>query len=64
MDAYYEGGLENNGGDSCRIFKEVFTHVAQEIQKILDTHPDMSQYNPFIRDAVIGKLINPKTVIQ
>ena len=64
LDAYHECGLENNGGDSCRIFREVFGHIASEIQKILDTHPDMSQYNPFIRDAIIGKLINPKTVIQ
>lgn len=64
MDAYHECGLEENGGDSCRIFKEVFGHVSVEIQWILDNRPDMGQYNPFIRDAIIGKLINPKTVIQ
>ena len=62
MDAYHECGIEENGGDSCRIFKEVFGHVSSEIQNILDTQPDMSGYNPFVRDAIIGKLVNPKTV--
>ena len=62
MDAYHECGIEENGGDSCRIFKEVFGYVSKEIQNILDTQPDMSGYNPFVRDAIIGKLVNPKTV--
>ena len=62
MDAYHECGIKENGGDSCRIFKEVFGHVSSEIQNILDTQPDMSGYNPFVRDAIIGKLVNPKTV--
>ena len=64
MDAYHEGCVEDNGGDSCRIFKEVFTHIADEIQGILDTKPDMNGYNPFVRDAIIGKLVNPKTIVQ
>lgn len=64
MDAYHECGIEENGGDSCRIFKGVFGHVSSEIQKILDTQPDMNDYNPFIRDAIIGKLVNPKTISQ
>ncbi len=64
MDFYHECGIENNTGDSCRIYREIFAHVAAEIQKILDEKPDMGRYNRFIRDAVIGKLVNPKTVIQ
>lgn len=64
MDAYHEGCLEDNGNDSCRIFKVVFSHIAQEIQRILDDKPDMSGYNPFVRDAIIGKLVNPKTIMQ
>lgn len=64
MDAYHEGCMEDNGGDSCRIFKEVFGHIAKEIQTILDEKPDMSQYNPFIRDAILGKLVNPNSVLQ
>lgn len=64
MDAYHEGCVEDNGGDSCRIFREVFTHIADEIQGILDTKPDMNGYNPFVRDAIIGKLVNPKTIVQ
>ncbi|MBQ8179146.1 MAG: radical SAM protein [Candidatus Methanomethylophilaceae archaeon] len=62
MDAYHECGLEENGGDSCRIFREVFSHVSSEIQYILDNQPDMSGYNRFVRDAIVGKLINPGTV--
>ncbi len=64
MDAYHEVGLENNGGDSCRIYKEVFRHIRSEIQKILEEKPDMSGFNPFVRDAIIGKLVNPKIVNQ
>ncbi|MBR7153172.1 MAG: radical SAM protein [Candidatus Methanomethylophilaceae archaeon] len=64
MDAYHEGCLEDNGGDSCRIFREVFGHIATEIQSILDEKPDMSRYNPFVRDAILGKLVNPSSVMQ
>ena len=62
MDAYHECGLENNGGDSCRIFREIFGHVSSEIQRILDEKPDLDSYNPFVKDAILGKLVNPKTV--
>ena len=64
MDFYHECGLEDNSGDSCRIYKGIFSHVAEETQRILDEKPDMSGYNRFVRDAVVGKLVNPKTVIQ
>ena len=64
MDAYHECGIEENGGDSCRIYKEIFKHVSAEIQRILDEQPDLSQYNLFVRDAILGKLVNPKTISQ
>lgn len=64
MDAYHEGCIEDNGNDSCRIYKAVFTHVSGEIRKILDDKPDLSQYNMFVRDAILGKLMNPKTISQ
>lgn len=64
MDAYHEGCIEDNGNDSCRIYKAIFTHVSGEIRKILDDKPDLSQYNMFVRDAVLGNLMNPKTVSQ
>jgi len=60
IDAYYEKGLNMTGGDSCRIFKEVFGHVLSSVEKIVETRPDLSEYNTFVRDAVLGKLINPK----
>ncbi len=64
IDAYYETGLENNGGDSCRIFKEVFGHVLSSVEEIIETRPDLTKYNKFVRDAVMGKLINPKVTGQ
>ncbi len=62
MDAYHECGIENIGGDSCRIFKEVFTHIAGEVQAVLDGGGDISGLNPFVRDAIVGKLVNPRVV--
>lgn len=59
IDAYYETGIENNGGDSCRIYREVFAHVKKCMDEIISEKKDLSQYNPFIRDAVLGKLVNP-----
>jgi uncharacterized protein len=64
IDAYYESGIERTGGDSCRIFKEVFGHVLSAVDEIIETRPDLSSYNKFIKDAVLGKLINPKITGQ
>lgn len=64
MDAYHECGLENNGGDSCRIFREVFTHISSEIQRVMDEQEGMSRLNPFVRDALVGKLVNPRVISQ
>ena len=64
MDAYHEGCLEDNGNDSCRIFREVFTHVSKEVQSVLDGEGDVSGLNPFVRDAIVGKLVNPRVVSQ
>jgi len=64
VDACYENGIENNGGASCESYKAIFGHVASEIQKILDEKPDMDVYNPFVKEAIVSKLINPKTVSQ
>ncbi len=64
MDAYHEGRLEDNGNDSCRIFREVFSHVAAEVQRVVDSEEDVSRLNPFVKDALVGKLVNPRTVSQ
>jgi len=60
MDAYYECGIENTGGDSCRIFKAVFGHILKTMNDIEKERPDLSVYNKFVREAVLGKMINPK----
>lgn len=64
IDAHYENGMMNNGGDSCKIFKGVFGHILSVVNDILETRPDLSQYNRFVKDALLGKLINPKVVGQ
>ncbi len=64
IDAHYETGIENTGGDSCRIFREVFGHVLESVEGIIQDQKDLSNYNKFVRDAVLGKLINPKIVEQ
>ena len=59
MDALSEGSMSSNGGNSCIIFKKVFTHILKTIGRIVSEKHDLSQYNKFVRDAVIGKLVNP-----
>jgi uncharacterized protein len=60
IDALSEGSMNVNGGASCRIFRKVFTHVLNVMNDIVDKRPSLSQYNRFIRDAVVGKLVNPR----
>ena len=59
IDAYYETGLENNGGDSCRIYHEVFSHVQKCVDEVISEKKDLSNYNAFVRDAILGRLVNP-----
>lgn len=58
VDALYEGGMEDNGFDSCRIYRRVFAHVKETADRILG-EDDLSVYNRFVRDAVVGRLTNP-----
>jgi uncharacterized protein len=62
IDAFYQCGIGNPGGDSCRIFKAVFGHVKDVSDHILTDKPDLFQYNKYVRDAIIGKLVNPKII--
>jgi uncharacterized protein len=62
MDALSEGSMSMNNGTSCRIFKILFTHILDTVNKILKERPDLSSYNKFIREAILGKLINPNVV--
>ncbi|MDR0791603.1 MAG: radical SAM protein [Methanomassiliicoccaceae archaeon] len=60
IDALSEGSMSDNGGNSCRIFKKVFTHILTAVEDILKERPDLSQYNRFMREIIVEKLINPK----
>ena len=59
IDACWEGSMEDNGNPSCRIFKEVFTHVKAEVDAIVNEEKDLSKYNKYVRDAVLRKITNP-----
>ncbi len=60
IDAFADGDIENSGGVSCRIYKGLMPHIKDIIDDILQNKPDMNQFNGFVRDAVLGKLINPQ----
>jgi len=63
IDALSEGSMEMNNGTSCRIFKKVFSHILEIVNSVIDERRDLSQYNKFVREAILGKLINPKTAV-
>lgn len=62
IDALCDGDMTARGDISCRYYKEVFTHIKRTLDEIQNTKPDLSQYNGYIRDAIMGKLINPQVI--
>jgi uncharacterized protein len=62
IDALSEGNISENGGTSCLMFKKIFSHILATINDIIRERRDLSAYNRFVREAVIGKLVNPKIV--
>lgn len=60
VDAMIENGMTENGGFSCVTYKAVMLHIKSEIERILRDKPDLSGYNRYIRDAVVGRMINPR----
>ena len=59
IDALADGDICSAGGSSCRIYKGLMPHIRDTINDILENKPDMNQFNGFVRDAILGKLINP-----
>ena len=55
IDALSEGAAA--GGNSCIIFKKLFGHILRTVDGIMSNRPDLSQYNRFVREAVIERLI-------
>lgn len=60
IDAMADGDIGSPGGIACSIYKGLMPHIKDTIDDILRNRPDMNRYNGFIRDAIMGKLINPK----
>ncbi len=60
VDAYYDGDAKSSGGFSCQVYKAVFGHIDATLKDIIENERDLSVYNRYVRDAVIGNLTNPK----
>ena len=62
VDAMTDGDVTSPGGFTCTVYKKLFSHIAATMVRIISQKEDLSQYNRFIRDAVIGKLTNPNVI--
>ncbi len=62
VDAMADGDVQSPGGFSCKVYKKLFMHIAATMVRIINEKEDLSQYNRFVRDAVIGKLTNPNII--
>ena len=62
IDAAAEGGIGESGFFSCESYRIIFPHIRDSVADIIDGRKDLSSYNRFVRDAVVGKLTNPNVV--
>jgi uncharacterized protein len=62
IDAYYEGDPQEAGGFSCVTYKAIYSHIDAFLKDIIDNERDLSKYNRYIRDSIIGKLTNPNII--
>lgn len=60
IDALADGDITKQDSLTCRIYKGLLPHIKDVVDDIIETKPDMNQYNGFIKDAILGKLINPQ----
>ncbi len=59
IDALADGDICSPDGSSCRIYKGLMPHIRDTVNDILENKPDMNQFNGFVRDVILSKLINP-----
>ncbi len=62
IDARAEGDINSPGGFSCIVYKKLFSHIKSTIDGIMADKPDMMQYNGFVREAILGRLVNPQII--
>lgn len=62
VDAYFEGDAQSPGGFSCETYKAIFKHIRDAMDDIIANKRDLSEYNRFIRDSIVGKLTNPNII--
>ena len=62
IDALIDGNIEENGGFSCVTYKEIYSHIRDTVTDIMDNKRDLSKYNRFVKDGIIGKLTNPNVI--
>jgi uncharacterized protein len=59
VDAMADGDIGSPNGSSCKIYKALLGHIKGTVDDVIADKGDLSQYNRFFRDAIVGKLINP-----
>ena len=62
VDAFYDGDARSAGGFSCVTYKAIYKHIDDILKDIMDNQRDLSGYNRYIRDSIVGKLTNPNIV--
>jgi uncharacterized protein len=60
VDAAADGDAASPDGFACRVYKGTFSHIKTVVDSIVKNKPDLAQYNMFIRNAIVGKIINPQ----
>ena len=62
VDAFYDGDARSPGGFSCETYKAIYGHIDDALKDIMDNQRDLSAYNRYVRDSIVGKLTNPNII--
>ena len=62
VDAFHDGDARSSGGFSCVTYKAIYGHLDAALKDIMENERDLSQYNRYVRDSIVGKLTNPNIV--
>ncbi|MCQ2056430.1 MAG: radical SAM protein [archaeon] len=59
IDTMADGNIEDNDGFPCKVYKKIFKHIKMTLDNIMEMKPSLSGYNRFVRDSVVGRLVDP-----
>ncbi|MCQ2056065.1 MAG: radical SAM protein [archaeon] len=60
IDIMADGNIEDNDGFPCKVYKKTFKHIKKTLDDIMETKPSLTNYNRFVRDSVVGRLVDPR----